>query len=169
MTLGEVLFLLVLAVTMAGALAAVLSGSLIYAMVGLITAMFGIAGIYLYLNAPFLAMMQILIYVGAISILIAFAVMLAGPLYRKPREWTSVAKFCAALAVALLSLTVLVRVVREAFPAVRGAKPLIVTTKEIGRVFFDKLTLPFELISLLIVVSIIGAIMLALFSKEDKK
>jgi NADH:ubiquinone oxidoreductase subunit 6 (subunit J) len=43
-----------------------------------------------------------------------------------------------------------------------------VTTQELGRVFLDKLTLPFELISLLIVVSIIGAIMLALFSKGEK-
>lgn len=169
MTPGEVIFLLVLAVTMAGALVAVLSGSLIYAMVGLVTAMFGMAGIYIYLNAPFLAMMQILIYVGAISILIAFAIMLAGPMYRKPREWTSLAKFGAALAVALLSLLVLAKVVMGTFRSVRGGKPFIVTTREIGRVFFDRLTLPFELISLLIVVGIIGAIMLALFSKEDRK
>jgi NADH:ubiquinone oxidoreductase subunit 6 (subunit J) len=44
-----------------------------------------------------------------------------------------------------------------------------VTTEELGRVFLDRLTLPFEAISLLIVVSIIGAIMLALFSKGDKQ
>ena len=168
MTPGEVIFILVLAVTMAGALAAVLAGSLIYAMFGLITAMFGIAGIYVYLNAPFLAMMQILIYVGAISILIAFAIMLAGPMYRKPKEWTSLAKFGVALAVALLALLVLAKVIMGTFHTASGAKPFIVTTKEIGRVFFDKLTLPFELISLLIVVSIIGAIMLALFSKGEK-
>ena len=168
MTPGEILFLLVLAVTMAGALAAVLSGSLIHAMVGLVTAMFGMAGIYVYLNAPFLAMMQILIYVGAISILIAFAIMLAGPMYRKPREWTSLAKFGAALAVALVSLLVLAKVIRGTFLTMPGARPLTVTTKEIGRVFFDRLTLPFELISLLIVVAVIGAIMLALFSKGEK-
>ena len=71
----------------------VLSGSIIYAMVGLVTTMFGIAGLYIYLNAPFLGMMQILIYVGAISILIAFAIMLAGPLYQKPKEWTTGTKF----------------------------------------------------------------------------
>ena len=45
---------------MAGALSTVLSGSLIYAMLGLVATMFGIAGLYVYLNAPFLAMMQIL-------------------------------------------------------------------------------------------------------------
>ncbi len=111
MTPGEWIFILVMATTLAGALAAVLSGSLIYAMFGLVTAMFGIAGLYIYLNAPFLAMMQILIYVGAISILIAFAIMLAGPMYRKPKEWTSLAKFAAALAVALLSLLLLAKVI----------------------------------------------------------
>ncbi len=168
MTFGEILFLLVLALTMGGALMAVLSGSLIYAMVGLVTAMFGVAGIYIYLNAPFLAMMQILIYVGAISILIGFAIMLAGPMYRKPREWTSVAKFGAALAVALISLAALLKVVVGTFPALSEAKPLVVSTNEIGRVLFDRLTLPFELISLLIVVGIIGAIMLALYSKGEK-
>jgi NADH:ubiquinone oxidoreductase subunit 6 (subunit J) len=168
MTPGEVIFLLVMAATMAGALTAVLSGSLIYAMFGLITAMFGMAGIYIYLNAPFLAMMQILIYVGAISILIVFAIMLAGPMYRRPREWTSSAKFAASLAVAALSSFVMAKVVMGAFGTANGAKPAAVTTREIGRLFFDRLALPFELISLLIVVSIVGAIMLALFSKGEK-
>ncbi len=168
MTPGEWIFILVIATTLTGSLAAVLSGSLIYALFGLVTAMFGIAGIYIYLNAPFLAMMQILVYVGAISILIAFAVMLAGPMYRRPKEWTSLTKFVAALAVVLLSLLVLVGIIMGSFRTATGAQPLIVTTEELGRVFLDKLTLPFELISLLIVVSIIGAIMLALFSKERK-
>jgi NADH:ubiquinone oxidoreductase subunit 6 (subunit J) len=168
MTLGEGIFILVMIVTMAGALTAVLAGSLIYAMAGLVTAMFGVAGIYIYLNAPFLAMMQILIYVGAISILIAFAIMLAGPMYRRPREWTSPAKFAAALAVSLFSLLLMAKVVVGTFVTTVGGKPHTVTTKEIGRVLFDRLTLPFELISLLIVISIIGAIMLALFSKGDK-
>jgi NADH:ubiquinone oxidoreductase subunit 6 (subunit J) len=169
MTPGEWIFIGVMATTLAGALAAVLSGSLIYALFGLVTAMFGVAGIYIYLNAPFLAMMQILIYVGAISILLAFAIMLAGPMYRKPKEWTSSAKFGAALAVALVSLLLLAKVIMGTFQTVPGAKPLTVTTKEIGGVLLDRLTLPFELISLLIVVSIIGAIMLALFSKGEKR
>lgn len=168
MTPGEWIFIAVMATTLAGSLAAVLSGSLIYALFGLVTTMFGIAGIYIYLNAPFLAMMQILIYVGAISILIAFAVMLAGPMYLRPKEWTSPAKFAAALAVVLLSGLVLVGIILGSFRTAGGAKPLTVTTEELGRVFLDKLMLPFELISLLIVVSIIGAIMLALFSKERK-
>ena len=167
MNVGEIIFLITVAVTLGGAATAVLSGSIIYAMMGLVATMFGIAGLYVYLNSPFLAMMQILIYVGAVSVLIAFAIMLIGPLYQKPKEWTTVAKFAAALGVAVLSLFMFVRFVMETFPL--AATPAFnITTKEIGRLFFNNLVLPFELISLLLVVAILGAVMLALFSRGNK-
>ena len=167
MNLGEIIFLITIVATLGGAAMAVLSGSIIYAMMGLVTTMFGIAGLYVYLDNPFLSMMQILIYVGAVSILIAFAIMLIGPLYRKPKEWTTVGKFVAALGVALVSLFMFVRFVMETFPRVENPS-FKITTKEIGRLFFNNLVLPFELISLLVVVAILGAIMLALFSRGNK-
>lgn len=167
MSFADIVFLCVIVVTMGGALTAVLAGSIVYALMGLIVAMFGVAGLYVYLNSPFLAMMQILIYVGAVSVLIAFAVMLIGPLYKSPKEWTTAGKFGAALGVALVTLFMFVRFVTGTFP--RGGNPSFdMTTKEIGRLFFDNLVLPFELISLLIVVAILGAIMLALFSRGNK-
>lgn len=167
MNFGEIIFLLTIIVTMGGALMAILSGSIVTALMGLVTAMFGVAGLYIYLNSPFLAMMQILIYVGAVSVLIAFAVMLIGPLYKGPKEWTTAGKFAAALGVALVSLLIFVKFVTETFPRV-GKPAFTMTTKEIGRLFFDNLVLPFELISFLIVVAILGAIMLALFSRGNK-
>ncbi len=167
MNLGEIIFLVVVLTTMCGAATAVLSGSIVYALVGLVAAMFGVAGLYVYLNSPFLAMMQILIYVGAISILIAFAVMLAGPFYRQPKEWTTLGKFTAALGIGGISLLLFVRFVKETFPKA-GNPPFVMDTKNIGQVFFGDLLLPFELISLLIVVAILGAIMLAIFSKGKK-
>jgi NADH-quinone oxidoreductase subunit J len=167
MNLGEIIFLITIVATLGGAAAAVLSGSIVYAMMGLVTTMFGIAGLYVYLNSPFLAMMQILIYVGAVSVLIAFAVMMIGPLYRKPKEWTTAGKFVAAFGVALVSLVMFVRFVMETFPRV-GTPSFKITTKEIGRLYFSNLVLPFELISLLVVVAILGAIMLALFSRGNK-
>ena len=76
-------------------------------MLGLVVTMFGIAGLYVYLNAPFLAMMQILIYVGAISILIAFAIMLAGPFYNRAEGMDYDQKICRITGgVALLVLRV---------------------------------------------------------------
>jgi NADH-quinone oxidoreductase subunit J len=162
--LGEAIFVLMMIITMAGALATVLSSSLIYAMLGLVTTMFGIAGLYVYLNAPFLAMMQILIYVGAITILIAFAIMLAGPFYKKPKEWSTTGKFIASLVVALFSFFVFFSFITKV-SWTEGKGILNVTTRDIGRALFDRYALPFELISLVIVVSIIGAVMLSIFSR----
>jgi NADH:ubiquinone oxidoreductase subunit 6 (subunit J) len=168
MSFADIVFLCVIVVTMGGALMAVLAGSIVYALMGLVVAMFGVAGLYVYLNSPFLAMMQILIYVGAVTVLIAFAVMLIGPQYKRPKEWTTIGKFGAAVGVAVLSLVMFVKFVVEIFP--RGRSPAFtITTKEIGALFFNNLVLPFELISLLIVVAILGAIMLALFSRGKNK
>ncbi len=167
MNLAEVVFLFVALVTLGGAILAVLSGSIINALMGLVIAMFGIAGLYVYLNSPFLAMMQILIYVGAISVLIAFAVMLAGPLYLRPKEWTTLGKFGAALAIGVVTFLLFTSFVMATFPR-SGIPPFSLGVKDIGHVFFNDLMLPFELISLLIVVGILGAIMLALFSRGKR-
>lgn len=164
---GNLVFIFMVCVTMVGALVTVVSASVIYAMLGLVTTMFGIAGLYIYLNAPFLAMMQILIYVGAIAILIAFAIMLAGPFYKRPKEWTTSGKLVASLVVSLVSFFVFFKLVMRVSWG-EGGGVFAVTTKEIGRALFDRYALPFELISLLIVVSIIGATMLALLSKGEK-
>ncbi len=166
MALADPAFIFIALVTAAGALVAVLASSVIHALLGLILAMFGIAGLYIFLNAPFIAMMQILIYVGAISILIAFAIMLAGPFAKKPVEWTTPAKFAGALFTALFSVSVLYFLIRDVFAG--GVLNHNITTADLGRVFYDRLLLPFELISLLIVVSIIGAIMLALLSRGER-
>ena len=168
MIFADAIFVLIAFMTMAGALTTVLARSIIYAMLGLVVTMFGIAGLYIYLNAPFIAMMQILIYVGAISILIAFAIMVVGPLSRRPKEWTTLKRFIVAFVVAAFSFFIFLKFVVQSkwLPGMYSTFNL--TTKDIGRAFFDKLMLPFELVSLLIVVAIIGAIMLALFSRENK-
>jgi NADH:ubiquinone oxidoreductase subunit 6 (subunit J) len=168
MILSDAIFILIALMTIAGALTTVLARSIIYAMLGLVITMFGIAGLYVYLNAPFIAMMQILIYVGAISILIAFAIMVAGPLSQRPKEWTTLKRFIAALVVAAASFFLFIKIVVQSkwLPGIYSTSNI--TTKDIGRALFDKLMLPFELISILIVVAIIGAIMLALFSRETK-
>jgi len=166
MNFAELVFIAIIGFTLGGALLAVLARSIIHAMLGLVAAMFGIAGLYIYLNAPFIAMMQILIYVGAISILIAFAIMLAGPIAKNPREWTTATKFAGALGVSLVSMSIIFFLVQGVLKT--DGRVSTITSADIGRAFYDKLILPFELISLLIVVSIIGAIMLALLSKGQK-
>lgn len=169
MTFGEIVFILIMLLTLFGALATAMSSSMIYALIALIVTMFGISGLYIYLNAPFIAMMQILIYVGAICILIVFAVMIAGPRYlnMKPTKgWTGVRKLFAAGIVPVFTFLVFMNFIAGSFRSYNDLS--VVTTKDLGRALFDTYMLPFELISLLIVVSIVGAIMLALFSKGEK-
>ena len=168
MILGDLVFLVILLMTLSGALIAVLSKSLIYSLLGLVQTMFGIAGIYVFLNAPFIAMMQILIYVGAISILIAFAIMMAGPFSKRPKEWTTPAKFAAGAVTALASFFLTAGVLCRTVWTDGPVQPFTMTTKEIGQLFFDKMTFPFELISFLIIISIIGGVMLALMSRGEK-
>ncbi|MHB8829835.1 MAG: NADH-quinone oxidoreductase subunit J family protein [Syntrophales bacterium] len=167
MSIGESIFLFAVAVTVGGALTAVFASSIVYALLGLIAAMFGVAGLYVYLNSTFLAMMQILIYVGAISILIAFAIMLLGQYSRKSRDFRGIVKLISALIIAVVSVFMFIRFVLANLP--QGAAPnFAMTAKDIGRLLTDQLILPFELISLLLVVAIIGAVMLSINSRGDK-
>lgn len=168
MHLADIVFVIIVLITMAGALITVLSSSLIYALMGLITTMFGIAGLYIYLNAPFIAMMQILIYVGAISILIAFAIMLAGPMFKRPKEWTRPIKFISGAITAFVTFILFFTVIIRTEWIGLKIEPVKTTTRDLGRALFDTYMLPFELISLLIAVSIIGAIMIALYSRKER-
>ena len=73
------LFLLFVATTVAGAVLAVSTPRIIRSVIGLATSSIGLAGLYYFLNSPFLALMEILIYVGAVCVTIIFAIMLAEP------------------------------------------------------------------------------------------
>ena len=77
------IFLIMIAVTLSGAYIAATSERLVRAVAGLVVCFVGVAGIYYFLNSPFMAMMQILIYVGAVCITISFAIMLAAPEHKK--------------------------------------------------------------------------------------
>lgn len=78
-----VVFLVMVALTVIGGLIACNSERLVRAVSGLIVSFVGVAGLYFFLNSPFVAMMQILIYVGAVAVTISFAIMLAAPEQKK--------------------------------------------------------------------------------------
>ena len=80
------IFGLFLLVTAAGALLAVLSTRIIRSVTGLALCSIGLAGLYYFLNSPFLALMEILIYVGAVCVTIIFGVMLSEPDEPAPQE-----------------------------------------------------------------------------------
>ncbi len=79
--LAQIGFAGVVALTLTGALIAVFPRNILYNVLGLIVCLTGVAGIFVYLGSPFIALMELLIYVGAICISIIFAIMLSRPLH----------------------------------------------------------------------------------------
>jgi NAD(P)H-quinone oxidoreductase subunit 6 len=122
-----------------------------------------ISGLYILLNADFVAAAQILIYVGAVNVLILFAIMLVNKredFSNLPRRWirkASTAVVCIGL-FALLGTMILVT------PwSISSTSPAVVenTIVEIGKHFFSDFLLPFELASVLLLMAMVGAIVLA--------
>lgn len=158
--LAGILFLIVIAVTMAGAVIAVNASQLIRAVAGLALSFLGVAGIYYYLNSPFIALMQILVYVGGISVVIIFAVMLAEPACIKPKGkgniLTGPLSIIAAGTLTLGLASLGTSTDWHVFARVDDG-----SVKDIGTALLTTYSMSFELISLLLVTAIIGAIVLS--------
>ncbi|HEY9740516.1 MAG TPA: NADH-quinone oxidoreductase subunit J [Coleofasciculaceae cyanobacterium] len=154
----------ILSVTMIGsALGVVLLTNIVYSAFLLGGVFVSIAGLYILLNADFVAAAQVLIYVGAVNVLILFAIMLVNkredfvPMANRWIRRVSTATVCAGL-FALLSTMVLVTPWSiYSGPAVVGQSSVV----EIGMHFFSDFLLPFELASVLLLMAMVGAIILA--------
>jgi NADH:ubiquinone oxidoreductase subunit 6 (subunit J) len=154
-----------MAVCLLGALMSVLFRNLFHAALALTGALLGIAGIYLALHADFLAMIQILIYVGAIMTLVVFATMLTEKIGDKairahsPQGWT-------ALGGGVLLLTFLVRVIQttpwpiQTHAGLSAASPAV-TVMVLGQELLGTYVFPFEIISIVLIAALVGAIVVA--------
>ena len=151
-----------------GAFITVLAKSLVRALTGLIMTLFGVAGLYFLLAAPFIGLMQLLIYVGAVSILIFFSIMLTqassvGEEGQKRRRLKVVYAFLSALAPAVfLGLAV----IKASIPSL--STPQEIRAADLGEFLLGPYVLPFELISLVLLVSMAGAVLLG-FEKRKKR
>ena len=153
-----------MAVCLLGALLSVLFRNLFHAALALTGALLGIAGIYLALHADFLAMIQILIYVGAIMTLVVFAIMLTERIGDKTIQAHS-RQGWSALGGGVLLLTFLVRVIQTTpwpihHPATLSASPAV-TVMDLGKALLGTYVFPFEIISVVLIAALIGAIVVA--------
>ena len=141
------------------ALLVVTSRNIFHSAVYLAFTLVGIAGIYLYLDAEFLAIVQILIYVGAIVTLFIFTIMLTAQAKNDPireiirRMW---APALGSLAIFLILMKVIAMTSRRA-ELTQGS---FVTLPELGRSLMTKYALPFEVISLISLAALVGAIVI---------
>ncbi|BAZ48186.1 NADH-quinone oxidoreductase subunit J [Nostoc ellipsosporum NOK] len=153
----------ILALMMIGsAIGVVVFSNIVYSAFLLGGVFISIAGMYLLLNGDFVAAAQVLIYVGAVNVLILFAIMLVNKRQDfAPFPSTGVRKILTAVVslglFALLSTMVLATPWAYSTPAVAGESSIVL----IGEHFFSDFLLPFELASVLLLMAMVGAIILA--------
>jgi NADH-quinone oxidoreductase subunit J len=166
--LAKIAFAVYVVIIAGGAILAVGAKNLVRALVGLVLTLFGVAGMYLLMSAPVVAFMQILIYVGAVSVLIFIAIMLvrtgpegdeAGP--RPPRQLLY-ALFGLAAPALILGGTMIKRPVKSTFT------PAQVSVSQLGQGLLGSYTLAFELISVVLLVAMAGAVLVA-FERRSAK
>ena len=131
----------------------------------LVITFFLVAGIYLMLDAEFLAAVQVLIYVGAVTILILFAIMLTHKIYSGSIRQVNEQVLPASIIAGLLLVISVIPLVKSFGDVSHKAEAAINNTETIGRLLMSKFVLPFEIVSVLLLAALIGAIVIA--RKDD--
>lgn len=151
------------AMTLGAAGGVMAARSLFHAVLFLIVAFVGVAGFFVLLSADFLAMAQVIIYVGAIAVLMLFAILLTPRADRNNAE-TAILAPAALLAVALA--TVVIFVVYDTDWRTVAASPEL-TGRELGNALLSTWVLPFQIASVLLTAALVGAIMLIRSPEEE--
>jgi len=166
MDVSTAVFYLIALVTVVSAGMVALSRNIIYSAFSLLGTFMGVAGLYVFLGADFVAAVQLLIYVGGILVLILFAVMLTHRITDVEITNRAAGRIPALLVVGVL-VYLLIATVKET--SWMKAKEILftATTASIGDAFLYDYLLPFELASLVLLGAMIGAVVLS--RKEIKE
>lgn len=160
MSLAQLVFLAVSAVVLGAAIAVVISRNILHSALFLALSFFAVAGLYVLLEAPFLAAAHILVYVGAISVLIIFGIMLsrriaAKDLVQRNGQWI------LGLVVAVLLFAVIGYSLLQVNWPVDAAPLSGDNIASLGQAFVDPYLAPFEVASIVLLVALVGAIIIA--------
>ena len=154
--------------TLGGALGVVANKNLVRGAIWLMVSLFGIAGMFALLSAPFLAAVQVLVYIGAIGILITFVIMLTRSMTHLGERFNAQWWLSAVMALALFLALVVVVIAPLWGETETPSSEMVATTRDLGVALLDgnQYVLPFEVASLLLTAAMIGAIVIA---REDKE
>lgn len=161
-TVQQLVFIALAGFTVIAALIVALAPNLFHNALGLVGAFFGVAGVYALLEAEFLAVSQVLVYVGAISTLITFAIMLTRGMMFGGTSPTNAQMLTASIMAVLLFLVLGGILSHAPWPEVGAALPpgeAIIAM--LGQLFVTTYLIPFELMAVLLLVALAGALMLA--------
>ena len=158
--IAQLVFFIVAALTLTAAFVTVLVRNVFHAALGLVGTFFGVAAVYLMLEAEFLAIVQVLVYIGAIAVLILFAVMLTRGLMKQDtisfnKQWA-----WAALAVSTLFLGMFILILQVPWLH-SGTAVYTDTVPFLGQQLLTTYLLPFEIVSVLLLAALVGAFIIA--------
>ncbi|MGC2160279.1 MAG: NADH-quinone oxidoreductase subunit J [Silvibacterium sp.] len=160
-------FLILAALTIAGATAAMTLRKLVHCALALAICLVGLAGLYLDLGAQFVGLAQVLVYVGAVVILIVFAILLtrsdALPAEKKPTVAGGLIVSAAVFAV--LAWAVTAGGAAQGAPASQPQAAI----EQIGSAMMQRYGLPLEIVGLLLTAALIGAVVIAMEEKQGTR
>lgn len=149
------------ALVLIGGLLAAFSRQVLYAIIGLGITLLGLAGLFLNLGSPFVASMQVLIYIGGITVAIVFAMMLSIAMSIRPPD-PDARKFGFAIACAVIFFGAVARLISDTqFKIIPPAPEEAWTVGALGHALLTHYNLVFETLSLVLLLAIMGAILIA--------
>jgi NADH-quinone oxidoreductase subunit J len=151
--------MLIAGIALLGAFLAVGLKNVFYNALSLILCLFGVAGLFIFLNSEFLAIIEVIVYIGAISVAIIFAIMLSQPMLQRlePRNPAKLLRSFLIAALGFAALFETIRTTQWPAPAPGGDYSLAA----VGRSLLTTNVLPFEAVSVVLLVAIIGALLLS--------
>ena len=156
----DVVFLVLAGVLIGSSLMVVLSRNIIRSGLFLVLAFLGLAGFYALMGATLVAAAQVLVYVGAISVLILFAVMLTQSKSGPARLVFHSQTWAAGIASLIVGLLLIMSVIYTTWPQAMPV-PIEQSARDVAKLLFQDYVLAFEVISLLLLAAVIGGIYLA--------
>lgn len=151
------------ALTLSGALLTITLRNAVHCAIALIASLAGVAGLYLTQKAEFLFAVQIVLYIGGIMVLFLFVIMLVN-LDAAAKERQFHKRWWAGLAATLLTGALLIYYLAKGSAALQAAQPPVQpagNTEQLSDLLFSEYLLPFELVSLLLLVAIVGSVIMA--------
>lgn len=164
-----IVFYVVAAITVAGALAAMLLKNTVHCALALTVAFAGVAIQFLELDAQFAGFAQILVYIGAVAILVVFAILLTRG-SETPKDGVFSRTWLAGLVIAAMVFAVLGWAVLNSTSALPNetARPAV-SVLEIGNALMGRYVLPLEIVAVLLTSALIGAVIVAKHEKGSAK
>ncbi|MAR36703.1 MAG: NADH-quinone oxidoreductase subunit J [Candidatus Marinimicrobia bacterium] len=158
--MDNIAFGLIVAITLGSALMVVISQQLLYSAIALLFTLFGVAGLYIFMWADFMAGVQIVIYIGGILVLLIFGIMLTNKISSVNISHTSLQRRVGAVITLGVLGFLIPMITKTSWLQISSEEPAQ-TADSIGRLLMMEYLLPFEVASLLLLGALIGAAMLS--------